>query len=89
MRGSGGVCAMGKQYTQKELIRVALARGWSISETRGKGSHVLAMKDGERPFPIPRTIKKGILESIKKRLGLADEKLQRASPEDPERGMPR
>ena len=63
---------MGRQFTQKELIRMALARGWSVNETRGKGSHVLAMKEGERPFSIPRTIKTGILESLKKRLAITD-----------------
>jgi predicted RNA binding protein YcfA (HicA-like mRNA interferase family) len=63
---------MGKQYTRRELIRIARERGWELDETRGKGSHILAMKDGERPFPIPRIIKPGILASIKKRLGIDD-----------------
>ena len=63
---------MGRQYTQKELIRIAKARGWEIDETRGKGSHVLAMKAGERPFPIPRKIKPGLLEALKKRLLIKD-----------------
>ncbi|MDO9509522.1 MAG: type II toxin-antitoxin system HicA family toxin [Thermovirgaceae bacterium] len=63
---------MGKQYSQKELIIIAKAKGWDIDETRGKGSHVLAMKPGERPFPIPRKIKPGLLASLKKRLQIDD-----------------
>lgn len=63
---------MGKQYSQRELIRIAEQRGWTVDKRRGKGSHVLAMKEGERPFPIPRTISDGVLRNIKKRLGIKD-----------------
>jgi Carbamate kinase len=63
---------MGKFYSQKELIRIAKDKGWTISEGRGKGSHVLASKEGERTFPIPRKIKAGLLANIKKRLGVKD-----------------
>jgi len=38
----------------KNSSKIAKERGWEIDETRGKGSHVLAMKAGKRPFPIPR-----------------------------------
>lgn len=38
---------MGKFYSQRELIKIARGRGWTISEGRGKGSHVLASKEGE------------------------------------------
>ncbi|MBL3593840.1 MAG: type II toxin-antitoxin system HicA family toxin [Synergistaceae bacterium] len=63
---------MGKHYNQKELIRIAKEKGWEIDETRGKGSHVLAMKAGERPFPIPQKIKPGLLAALKKRLQIDD-----------------
>ncbi|EFC90778.1 MULTISPECIES: type II toxin-antitoxin system HicA family toxin [Dethiosulfovibrio] len=63
---------MGKFYSQRDLIKIARQRGWQIDETRGKGSHVLAMKPGERPFPIPRKIKPGLLSKIKKRLDIED-----------------
>lgn len=63
---------MGRQYSQKELMKIAKERGWKINEGRGKGSHVLATKKGERPFPIPRIIKKGLLASIKKILDIKD-----------------
>ena len=63
---------MGKQYSRKELIAIALRQGWSISEKRGKGSHALAMKEGERPFPIPMKISSGVHDMIKKRLGIKD-----------------
>lgn len=56
----------------KKLIKIAKERGWEIDETRGKGSHVLAMKAGERPFPIPRKIKPGLLASLKKILQIDD-----------------
>ena len=63
---------MGKQYSQKELIKIAKEKGWEIDETRGKGSQVLAMKTGERPFPIPRKIKPGLLATLKKKLQITD-----------------
>jgi predicted RNA binding protein YcfA (HicA-like mRNA interferase family) len=63
---------MGKFYSQRELIQIAKERGWTINEGRGKGSHVWAEKQGERPFPIPQKIKKGLLSSIKKRLHILD-----------------
>ncbi len=64
--------AMGKFYSQKELIRIAREKGWIVSEGRGKGSHVLVCKPGEQPFPIPQKIKTGLLANIKKRLGITD-----------------
>jgi predicted RNA binding protein YcfA (HicA-like mRNA interferase family) len=63
---------MGKYYSQKELIKIAVKKGWCINETRGKGSHVLAEKTGERPFPIPQVIKTGLLARIKKILEIKD-----------------
>ena len=63
---------MGKYYSQRELIAIALKKGWTIDERRGKGSHVWALKDGERPFPIPQKIKTGLLADINKRLGITD-----------------
>ncbi len=63
---------MGKQYSRRELIAIALNQGWSISEKRGKGSHALAIKEGERPFPIPHKISSGVHDMIKKRLGIKD-----------------
>lgn len=63
---------MGKYYSQHELIKIATERGWTIDPGRGKGSHVWATKDGERPFPIPQKIKTGLLAKIKKRLGITD-----------------
>lgn len=63
---------MGRYYNQKELIKIAKERGWEIKEERGKGSHVLATKKGERPFPIPRTIKSGLLSKLKKILEIKD-----------------
>jgi len=32
------------------------------------------MKAGERPFPIPKTIKPGLLATLKKRLQINDER---------------
>jgi len=66
------VSRLGKQYSQKELIKIAKEKGWEIDGTRGKGSHVLAMKTGERPFPIPRKIKPGLLATLKKKLQITD-----------------
>ena len=63
---------MGRFYSQRELIKIAIERGWTISEARGKGSHVLAMKEGERPFPIPKMLSTGVHASIKKRLEIKD-----------------
>lgn len=63
---------MGKHYSRKELIRIAQQQGWVIDAKRGKGSHVLAIKEGERPFPIPQKIKKGCLEKIKKCLNITE-----------------
>jgi predicted RNA binding protein YcfA (HicA-like mRNA interferase family) len=63
---------MGKFYNQRELIKVAHERGWTVIDGRGKGSHVWAVKEGERPFPIPQKIKKGLLGNIKKRLDIDD-----------------
>ncbi len=70
--GRTGSEGLGRQYSRKELIKIAKERGWEIDETRGKGSHVLAMKAGERPFPIPRKIKPGLLASLKKMLQIDD-----------------
>jgi predicted RNA binding protein YcfA (HicA-like mRNA interferase family) len=63
---------MGRYYSQRELIKIARAKGWIISEGRGKGSHVLASKNGEQSFPIPQKIKTGLLANIKKRLDIKD-----------------
>jgi predicted RNA binding protein YcfA (HicA-like mRNA interferase family) len=63
---------MGKYYSQKELMKIAAQKGWTINETRGKGSHVFAEKAGERSFPIPQVIKTGILARIKKILEIKD-----------------
>lgn len=59
---------MGKEYSQKELIKIAKKQGWEFDSKRGKGSHAYAEKEGERPLTIPKNISKGVLESIKKRL---------------------
>ena len=66
------VGALGKQYSRRELIKIALQKGWDVNESRGKGSHSLATKQGERPFPIPYKISSGVHDSIKKRLGIKD-----------------
>ena len=63
---------MGKQYTRKELITIALQMGWTLNERRGKGSHAMLMKDGERPFHVPRKLSPGVHDMIKKRLGIKD-----------------
>ena len=63
---------MGKQYSRKELITIALQKGWTINEKRGKGSHAMMIKEGERPFPIPRKLSSGVHDMIKKRLGIKD-----------------
>ncbi|BDF79285.1 hypothetical protein CE91St28_20790 [Pyramidobacter piscolens] len=70
---------MGKVYSQKEFIREAVPRGWTISYGRGKGSHVRCCKEGERPFPIPQKIKTGMNADIEKRLGIKDERRTRLS----------
>jgi len=59
-----------KSYTQEEFRKIAEERGWTVSKTRGKGSHYFVSKEGEKGFPIPQKIKKGLRESIKKKLGL-------------------
>lgn len=43
---------MGKYYNQRELIKIARQQGWDIDESRGKGSHVLAIK-GESAMKYP------------------------------------
>ena len=63
---------MGRQYTRKELIAIALRQGWTLNERRGKGSHALLVKEGERPFPVPRKLSPGVHDAIKKRLGIQD-----------------
>ena len=63
---------MGKYYNRRELIKIATERGWTILDSRGKGSHALAVKEGERPFPIPRKISPKVHHEIKKRLGIQD-----------------
>ena len=63
---------MGKQYSRKELITIALQMGWTLNERREKGSHAMLMKDGERPFPVPRKLSQGVHDMIKKRLGIKD-----------------
>jgi predicted RNA binding protein YcfA (HicA-like mRNA interferase family) len=63
---------MGKYYSQHELIKIAIEKGWAIDRGRGKGSHVMAGKSGEQSFPIPRKIKTGLLADIKKRLEITD-----------------
>jgi predicted RNA binding protein YcfA (HicA-like mRNA interferase family) len=67
-----GGSEVGKYYSQQELIKTALEKGWTVSVGRGKGSHVLVSKQGERSFPIPRKIKTGLLANIKKRLEIED-----------------
>lgn len=63
---------MGKQYSRRELIAIALQSGWALNEKRGKGSHAMLMKEGERPFPVPRQLSPGVHDMIKKRLGIKD-----------------
>lgn len=63
---------MGKQYSRRELISIALKQGWTFNEKRGKGSHALMTKEGERPFPVPQKISSGVHDMIKKRLGIKD-----------------
>jgi predicted RNA binding protein YcfA (HicA-like mRNA interferase family) len=63
---------MGKYYSQRELINMAIKRGWAANPGRGKGSHVMMSKAGKQSFPIPKIIKKGLLENIKKRLEITD-----------------
>jgi predicted RNA binding protein YcfA (HicA-like mRNA interferase family) len=63
---------LGKQYSQQELIKIALKKGWVVNVGRGKGSHVLVSKAGEQSFPIPQKIKTGLLENIKTRLEIKD-----------------
>ena len=63
---------MGKHYNRRELIEIARDRGWTILDSRGKGSHALAVKEGERPFPIPQKISPKVYHEIKKRLGIQD-----------------
>jgi predicted RNA binding protein YcfA (HicA-like mRNA interferase family) len=63
---------MGRYYNQKELMKITQEKGWTIDAGRGKRSHVLASKEGEQSFPIPRKIKTGFLANIKKRLDIKD-----------------
>ena len=63
---------MGKQYSRREIIAIALKQGWSINEKRGKGSQALMTKEGERPFPVPKKLSSGVHDMIKKRLGIKD-----------------
>jgi predicted RNA binding protein YcfA (HicA-like mRNA interferase family) len=63
---------MGKHYSQRELIKIATERGWTIDRGRGRGSHVMASKNDKQSFPIPRKIKTGLLADIKKRLEITD-----------------
>ena len=63
---------MGKQYSRRELIAIAMRQGWTPCERRGKGSHILMTKDGERPFPIPHRLSPAVHDEIKKRLNLND-----------------
>lgn len=67
-----GVLKLGKQYSRRELIAIALSKGWTLDERRGKGSHAMMLKDGERPFPVPRKLSSGVHDAIKKRLGIKD-----------------
>ena len=59
-----------KRYTQAEFIKIAKEFGWTVTESRGKGSHCFAEKEGHRSFPIPCTISIGVDHAIKKALGI-------------------
>ena len=59
-----------KRYTQSEFVKIARELGWTVTESRGKGSHYWAPKEGQRGFPIPYKISIGVDQAIKKALGL-------------------
>ena len=59
-----------KRYTQAEFVKIARELGWTVLESRGKGSHYWAFKDGQKGFPIPYKISVGVDHAIKKALGL-------------------
>ncbi len=60
-----------KNYTRSEFARIAREKGWTVVESRGKGSHWWFRKEGEAPFPVPQNTEgPGLQDSIKKALGI-------------------
>ena len=59
-----------KIYSREEFARIARSRGWTVDKVRGKGGHWWFTKDGEAPFPVPKIIKSGLQQKIKKWLGI-------------------
>ena len=59
-----------KHYSSDELKSIARSFGWTVTESKGKGSHAWAAKDGHEGFPIPRHVNSRVQDEIKKRLGL-------------------
>lgn len=67
-----------KRYTQKELVRLLTANGWTAG-TGGK-HQVKMMKAGERPITIPdykgQTLPVGLTQAILKQAGIERRHLQ-------------
>ena len=59
-----------KHYSSDELKEIARAFGWTVDESKGKGSHAWVSKEGYEGFPIPRKVNSKVQDEIKKRLGL-------------------
>ena len=53
---------------QRDIVRAARAAGWTVSTKRGKGSHALATKPGQRAVTIPAHRNTGTDREILKHL---------------------
>ena len=54
-------------------MRLLEDAGWSVAAKRGKGSHILFKKAGQRPIPVPanrKSLSPGVLDSIAGALGV-------------------
>ncbi len=59
----------GKDYSLEELKKLIRAQGWTI-ESKGSSGHLVARKEGHRPFDIPTAPSKKTKQVILKLIGL-------------------
>lgn len=60
----------GKDYSVRDLIRMAEALGWEIRTKPGGSGHLVARKEGNRPFDIPSHPSKKTKQKILRQMGL-------------------
>ncbi len=68
--GKNPVYVPGKDYSVKELIRMAEALGWEIRTKPGGSGYKVARKPGCLPFDIPSNPSKKTKQKILRQMGL-------------------